>query len=271
MNTRQAQSILKVGASASEEDIKRSFRKLAFSMHPDLNPSPDAAKKFRELNEAYVFLKNVSGNSGAGKASTGKRSYTRAKTDFKSQSEHKTAREGASAYRAQQSKARTEAHKNNSTSSAQQSRYFFQKEEDVLKDILNDPFARQVFEDIYSQISKDKPFRKPSAPVKERKLNVNWGDKSTSVDVSSGIGSGVKSWFKGQLDDEQTVYFPASALHPGRTVRITLQQGFRKKKSKTLEITLPRDFIIGRPIRLKGQGRKLGPFKGDLYLRILAK
>ncbi|NDV24553.1 DnaJ domain-containing protein [Desulfovibrio sp. JC022] len=267
MNTRQAQSILKVGPNASEEDIKRSFRKLAFSMHPDLNPSPDAAKKFRQLNEAYVFLKNVTGNTSNGKTSE-KRSYTHQNTS-KAQTDRKTAREGASAYRAQQSKAKTEA-RSNGTSNAQQSRYFFQKEEDVLKDILNDPFARQVFEDIYSQISKDKPFQKPSAPVKERKLNVNWGDKTASVDVSSGLGSGVKSWFKGQLDDEQTVYFPVSALHPGRTVRITLQQGIRKK-SKTLEITLPRDFVIGRPIRLKGQGRKLGPFKGDLYLRILAK
>ncbi|HAS90653.1 MAG TPA: molecular chaperone DnaJ [Desulfovibrio sp.] len=267
MNTRQAQSILKVGPGASEEDIKRSFRKLAFSMHPDLNPSPDAAQKFRELNEAYVFLKNVAGNTG--KASKEKRSYTRKKTNFKSESDRKTAREGASAYRAQQSRSKTDAH-SNGTSSARQSRYFFQKEEDVLKDILNDPFARQVFEDIYSQISKDKPFNKTNAPIKERKLNVNWGDKTTSVDVSSGLGSGVKAWFKGQLDDEQTIYFPASALHPGRTVRITLQQGIRKK-SKTLEITLPRDFVIGRPIRLKGQGRKLGPFKGDLYLRVMAK
>ncbi|WP_320009033.1 DnaJ domain-containing protein [Maridesulfovibrio sp.] len=269
MNTRQAQSILKVGQDASEEDIKRSFRKLAFSMHPDLNPSPDAAQKFRELNEAYVFLKNVAGNTAAGKAATDKRQYTRQQKESKPQSERKTAREGANAYRAQQSKAKTDARGNN-TSTAQQSRYFFQKEEDVLKDILNDPFARQVFEDIYSQISKDKPFQRPSAPIKERKINLSWGEKTASVDVSTGLGSGVKAWFKGQLDDEQTVYFPASALHPGRTVRITLQQGLRKK-SKTLEITLPRDFVIGRPIRLKGQGRKLGPFKGDLYLRIMAK
>jgi len=268
MNTRQAQSILKVGPNASEEDIKRSFRKLAFSMHPDLNPSPDAAKKFRELNEAYVFLKNVAGNTATGKNAADKRKYTRAKKDFKSQSDSKTARDGASAYRAQQSKAKTDAR--NNTSNAQQSRYFFQKEEDVLKDILNDPFARQVFEDIYSQISKDKPFQKSGPPIKERKINLSWGEKTASVDVSTGLGSGVKAWFKGQLDDEQTVYFPASALHPGRTVRINLQQGLRKK-SKTLEITLPRDFVIGRPIRLKGQGRKLGPFKGDLYLRIMAK
>ncbi|WP_320170296.1 DnaJ domain-containing protein [Maridesulfovibrio sp.] len=268
MNTRQAQSILNVGPDATEADIKRSFRKLAFSMHPDLNPSPDAAKKFRELNEAYVFLKNVTANSGS-KSSAKDNSYTRQKTTFTGKAEKKTASQGAQAYRKQQSSARSEARRDK-TDRAQQSRYFFQKEEDVLKDILNDPFARQVFEDIYSQISKDRTVRKPSAPVQERKLNVSWGEKTASVDVSSGIFDGIGSWMKGQMDDEQTVYFPASALHPGRTVRITVQQGIRKK-TKTLEITLPRDFVIGRPIRLKGQGRKLGPFKGDLYLRILAK
>ncbi len=269
MNTRQAQSILKVGAGATEEDIKRSFRKLAFSMHPDLNPSPDAAKKFRELNEAYVFLRNVTNNSSGKTTSSGQTSYSRQKTNFdKSKTDRKTASEGARAYQKQQSKARTDA--NNNSSRAQQSRYFFQKEEDVLKDILNDPFARQVFEDIYSQISKDKPFKKASAPVQDRKLNVSWGEKTASVDVSSGFTDGIKSWMKGQMDDEQTVYFPASALHPGRNIRISIQQGVRKK-TKTLEITLPRDFVIGRAIRLKGQGRKLGPFKGDLYLRIMAK
>lgn len=269
MNTRQAQSILKVGPNAREEDIKRSFRKLAFSMHPDLNPSPDAAKKFRELNEAYVFLKNVMNNTSGRKTSAGQTSYTRQKTTFKSKADQKTASDGAKAYQKQQSKARTETHQK-STSRAQQSRYFFQKEEDVLKDILNDPFARQVFEDIYSQISKDQPFKKPAAPVQNRKLNLSWGEKTASVDVSSGLTDGIKSWIKGQMDDEQTVYFPASALHPGRNIRITIQQGIRKK-TKTLEITLPRDFVIGRAIRLKGQGRKLGPFKGDLYLRIMAK
>ncbi|WP_027722355.1 J domain-containing protein [Maridesulfovibrio zosterae] len=269
MNTRQAQSILKVGSDATEGDIKRSFRKLAFSMHPDLNPSPDAAQKFRELNEAYVFLKNVMNNTSGRKTSAGQKSYTSRNTASKPQTDRKTASDGAKAYQKQQSKARSEASKADSAR-AQQSRYFFQKEEDVLKDILNDPFARQVFEDIYSQISKDKPFKKPSAPMQDRKLNLSWGDKSTSVDVSSGFTEGIKSWVKGQMDDEQTVYFPAQALHPGRNIRITIQQGLRKK-SKTLEITLPRDFIIGRAIRLKGQGRKLGPFKGDLYLRIMAK
>ncbi|SDL09913.1 molecular chaperone DnaJ [Maridesulfovibrio ferrireducens] len=269
MNFQEARRILKIDSDAKIADVKKAFRKLAFTMHPDLNPSPDAARKFREVNEAYVFLRNEMRNDSEKPTSAGKASYTKRKATFTSRADQKTASQGAKAYQQQQKTARTDAQNKTRSASAQQSRSFYQKEEDVLKDILNDPFAKQVFEDIYRQISKDKPYTTPGS-AKERKINMNWGDKSVSVDVSRGIFGGIKSWVSGQMDDEQTVFFPASTLIPGRNIRITIQQGF-KKSSKILDITLPRDFIIGRPIRLKGQGRKLGPLKGDLYLRILAK
>ena len=48
--------ILGVPRNASEEDIKKSFRKLAFEYHPDRNKSEDAASKFKEINEAYQVL-----------------------------------------------------------------------------------------------------------------------------------------------------------------------------------------------------------------------
>ena len=48
--------ILGVPRNASEEDIKKSFRKLAFEFHPDRNKSKDAATKFKEINEAYQIL-----------------------------------------------------------------------------------------------------------------------------------------------------------------------------------------------------------------------
>mgnify|MGYP001158682604 CR=1 FL=1 len=48
--------ILGVSRNASEEDIKKSFRKLAFEFHPDRNKSKDAATKFKEINEAYQIL-----------------------------------------------------------------------------------------------------------------------------------------------------------------------------------------------------------------------
>ncbi len=37
---------------------------------------------------------------------------------------------------------------------------------------------------------------------------------------------------------------------------------------RTVEITLPPDFTIGKPVRLKGLGKRVGPWQGDLYLTI---
>ena len=42
--------------NASEEDIKRSFRKLALEYHPDRNQSDGAEDRFKEINEAYQVL-----------------------------------------------------------------------------------------------------------------------------------------------------------------------------------------------------------------------
>lgn len=50
--------VLGVKRSASGEDIKRAFRKLAFECHPDRNRDDGAAERFKELNEAYEVLSN---------------------------------------------------------------------------------------------------------------------------------------------------------------------------------------------------------------------
>ncbi len=45
--------ILGVDKSASQEDIRKAFKKLARKHHPDLNPNdPDAKRRFQEINEA---------------------------------------------------------------------------------------------------------------------------------------------------------------------------------------------------------------------------
>ncbi|NJD56065.1 MAG: molecular chaperone DnaJ [Nitrospirae bacterium] len=49
--------ILGVDRKASQDDIKKAFRKLARKYHPDLNPGDKTAEhKFKELNEAYEVL-----------------------------------------------------------------------------------------------------------------------------------------------------------------------------------------------------------------------
>ncbi len=70
--------VLGVSKDATEDEIKKAFRKKARELHPDVNKAPDAEDKFKELNEAYDVLSDVqkraqydrfgtvSGNGGAG-------------------------------------------------------------------------------------------------------------------------------------------------------------------------------------------------------------
>lgn len=51
--------ILGVPRNASNEQIKRAFRKLAFQYHPDHNSSDGAEDSFKEINEAYSVLSDA--------------------------------------------------------------------------------------------------------------------------------------------------------------------------------------------------------------------
>ncbi len=48
--------ILGVSKSANADEIKSAYRRLAKKYHPDLNKTPEAAEKFKEINEAYEVL-----------------------------------------------------------------------------------------------------------------------------------------------------------------------------------------------------------------------
>jgi len=53
-------TVLGLGRDASEEDIKKSYRKLAMKHHPDRNPDDKAAEeKFKEAKEAYEILSDA--------------------------------------------------------------------------------------------------------------------------------------------------------------------------------------------------------------------
>lgn len=143
------------------------------------------------------------------------------------------------------------------------------RQDEVLQDILRDPFARRVFEDIYSQIRRDGGGL-AARPPKKRKLSLEWGGKALTLDLTHGIGGAVKGWLRRQIDDEQTVHLPALSIVPGARLRLQVTQGL-SGEVRTVEVTLPPDYVVGRPIRLKGLGKRIGPWQGDLYLRILAK
>jgi len=51
--------ILGVDKTASQDDIKKSYKKLARKFHPDVSKEKDAEEKFKELGEAYEVLKDA--------------------------------------------------------------------------------------------------------------------------------------------------------------------------------------------------------------------
>lgn len=48
--------ILGVSKTASQEEIKKAYRRLALQYHPDRNKTAEAAEKFKEINAAYEVL-----------------------------------------------------------------------------------------------------------------------------------------------------------------------------------------------------------------------
>jgi len=57
--TRDYYDILGVSKSASGAELKAAYRKQALQWHPDRNKSPEAEKKFKEINEAYEVLSDA--------------------------------------------------------------------------------------------------------------------------------------------------------------------------------------------------------------------
>src|SRR5215813_14076302 len=60
MAKRDYYTTLGVNRDASEEDIKKAYRKLAMQYHPDRNPNDkQAEERFKEINEAYQVLSDA--------------------------------------------------------------------------------------------------------------------------------------------------------------------------------------------------------------------
>ena len=55
--------VLGISKGASDQEIKKAYRKLAMQYHPDRNPEKEgwANQKFKEINEAYSVLGDPAG------------------------------------------------------------------------------------------------------------------------------------------------------------------------------------------------------------------
>jgi molecular chaperone DnaJ len=78
-NKRDYYEVLGVAKSASKEELKKAYRRLARQYHPDVSKEPEAEAKFKEINEAYEILSDEQkrgmydrfGHAGLGGAGAG--------------------------------------------------------------------------------------------------------------------------------------------------------------------------------------------------------
>lgn len=283
LSLKECYDVLNVDKGVTLEDVKHAYRRRAFELHPDLNPNnPDASRQFQLLNEAYVALTAVLENTSASSKDKTANAKEQQKENPHASASHEKQTESNSA----SSTNRESAQRRTTTKGY--------REEDVLRDLLQDPFARRVFEDIYSELHKQqattsatsssshedadpKPSAKKSQPSRPQKPihdttklhqgNLAWDTPNWNSNINKGVTGVVKGWLRRQIDEEQSLTIPKTGLVPGQRIRLQIRQGFQGGL-KTVEITLPPDFTPGKAVRLKGLGKRVGPWQGDLYLTL---
>ena len=281
LSLQQCYDALGLEQGADLEALKYAYRRRAFELHPDLHPeNPHAGREFQMVNEAYVILARLLTPEQKSSATGEKAADAGAKQQEQSQagSSHAQSARPESDDTAQGQREGTRQGESAEQRAHRTAQAAYAKEEDVLRDLLNDPFARRVFEDIYTQMQEAQTPPPPPPPQSnnneknsaQTSTEAEWGKEHLNLDFSQGIGKAVKSWMRKQIDEEQTLHLSPSMLKPGARIRLQIRRGIGDEVS-TVEIKLPQDYAAGKPVRLKGMGKRIGRWQGDLYLTLIAK
>ncbi len=265
--------ILGVADTAGEEELRKSYRKLAMQYHPDRNPdNPAAEERFKEIAEAYGVL-----------------------TDPGKRREYDSCRIRGKAY---------------STGTAGGGEGFTYSQEDILRDLFRDPRFQQMFNGILREFQRS-GFRHSSQFVKKSFFGGKGGFfaggifligslagplltdaakkslsgkssifKSVGNAVGSMLGIGKEKSAKGtnrsgrshprMLAQDTTYHTPLTdnELQRGKTIQILV---YGEEGEQTLRVKIPPGSKDGQKLRLRGKGRPGPQGRGDLYLHLVRK
>jgi curved DNA-binding protein CbpA len=243
---------LGVDKKAGSREIREAYRKLAFQFHPDRNrENPAAVERMKEINEAYAVL-----------------------SDRKKKDDYDTVWERYGTYGYDRFK---ETYSDQDIFRGSDINQIF---EEMSKGFGLRGFD-EVFQESYGQGYRTFEFRKPGVFAKGFVFfGPGIGRKNrTATSIPSGAFPGVleplfrlflKKGLGLQTSEKGRDMLDGISLSPrdilgGRKIRY-----FHRKRSRELEITLPRNLKEGQRIRLKGMGAagRGGADPGDLYLEV---
>jgi DnaJ-class molecular chaperone len=239
---------LGVDSSADRQQIKDSYRKLAFEYHPDRNKDSAAATKMKEINESYAVLSDPEKRSR----------YDALRQQF-----------GSSAYgQFRQTYSEQDIFKGSD---------IHQIFEEISR-VFGFRGFDDVFKESYGSGYRSFEFQKPGAFG--RIFVSSFGKGQTSYPkfpLGGNLGKLIqyglkKKWGiewpeKGKNLNDMITISQDLALTGGRI------QYFNRKKAKELLVNIPSGIRAGQQIRLKGMGEdgKGGAEPGDLYIEIRIK
>ncbi len=239
---------LGVDSSADRQQIKDSYRKLAFQYHPDRNKDSSAATKMKEINESYAVLSDPEKRSR----------YDALRQQF-----------GSSAY--------GQFRQNYSEQDIFRGSDIHQIFEEISK-VFGFRGFDDVFRESYGSGYRSFEFQKPGAFGRIFVSSFGKGAGSyPKFPLSGNLGKLIqyglkKKWGiewpeKGKNLNDMITISRDLALTGGKI------RYFNRKKSRELLVNIPPGMRAGRQIRLKGMGEdgKGGAEQGDLFIEIRIK
>ncbi len=213
-NFRNYYEILGVPRDATNDEIKKVYRRLARQYHPDLNPGNKAAEeKFKEIGEAYDILSDPS---------------KRAEYDQFSRYWKQPGFQGARGGRSTAAKT-WNGRATNGRTSTEEPRY--------------DQFAD--FDSFIDHLLNKRPNSGPAAPPPGTRLRTDSRESFRPGTTKNTYTVGPRS---SRRDVEARLSLPLEKAYRGGNERIRLEDG------RSLEVTMPPGMVTGQRIRLKGQG-----------------
>jgi len=252
--------ILGIPDNATQQEIKRAFRKLAFQYHPDTNPGNEkqSEERFKEINEAYGILGDED---------------KRLQYDFARKGRFAGAGYGTSAHGFQYSQ--QDIFRNTFSNQAtfdELNRMFGQAGLRFDQDFLNQVFFKGSgfifhFSPGYGGASQRYPNSGVSTyqPSFQERLLSKIMVKVGKFILRTLSGRQYEPLPKQNLDQHIELEISSSEAIAGGEKTVSYQRG---EQTKRLMVRIPRGVKTGTKIRLKDMGKIEGSKSGDLYLHL---